>query len=365
MGRLSRYKKIKSIDPFAKNGSWKSDIGDSTTLRRVKKKSKTSLKLKEEKMKRAQGRNRGRKNKDDAASKKTGGCNGQGEDDGYDLPPDGEDEFDMNDLMGSLKKQKRKSNPLLDTTSASKMKTVTPSGGDLTVDTDRRGAGAASNVNTTDDNAQSTKNQKNNPNSNNANTKLDGTLTITAKTPTREIIAAHKNPQTKKQTNDKTSSDGLTKQEKKKAFLKNKKLKKRKRGKGTFDNDDEDEYVNQQALQALHSQSHSPPTNQNQTKTKQNATKQQNFTHTMVARSVMDVQVERPPTFTTLPRGAHKLAKNQKVKNNSSSAHGSIEEDDNAKAKRIRKEQLAMDAMREKVMKQYAILRESRRSGGR
>jgi len=351
-------------------------VGNNTTLRRVKKKSKTSLKLKEEKLNKLKGRNRGKKKKDDGSDRKTGGCNGFGEDDGYDLPPDGEDEFDMNDLVGSVKKQKRKSNLLMDTKIASKLKPVSSSGGDekrdekqdekwtSTVANDRRGVGVGVASNKADNNAPSSKKQNNNSNNSKGNTTHDGTL-ITAKTPTREIIAAFNNPKPKKQ--NETSSNGLTKQEKKKAFLKNKKLKKRKRGKGASDDDDDEEdYANQQALHALHSQSHSSSRQQTQAKTKQHVVKQQNHTHTMVARSVMDIQVERPPTFTTLPRGANKLAKNQKVKPSKTNEGNTLmEEDDNAKAKRIRKEQQALEAMRQKVMKQYAILRESRRSGGR
>ena len=36
--------------------------------------------------------------------KNTGGCNGFGDDDGYDLPPADGDEFDMRDLVDSVKK---------------------------------------------------------------------------------------------------------------------------------------------------------------------------------------------------------------------------------------------------------------------
>ena len=112
MGRVSRYKKVKSIDPFAKNGSWKSDIGDCSTLKRVKRKSKTAIRMKEQKINKLQRRRGGKANAGDR--KKSGGCNGYGDDDGYDLPPDGEDEFDLSDILGSVKKQPHKINPLLD-----------------------------------------------------------------------------------------------------------------------------------------------------------------------------------------------------------------------------------------------------------
>ena len=84
----------------------------------------------------------------------------------------------------------------------------------------------------------------------------------------------------------------------------------------------------------------------------------------MIARSSLNDQVERPPTFTALPRGAHKLSKNNKNKKDRQKYGGKGTDVDNSdKAKRIRKEQLALEAMRERVMKQYAVLRESRRSG--
>ena len=122
MGRVSRYKKVKSIDPFAKNGSWKSDVGDCSTFRRVKKKSKTAIKMKEQKLNKLQRRMRGgNKNGNIIDRKKSGGCNGYGDDDGYDLPPEGEDEFDLKDILGSIKKQKSKPNPLLDGVVANKM----------------------------------------------------------------------------------------------------------------------------------------------------------------------------------------------------------------------------------------------------
>ena len=60
MGRVARYKKVRSIDPFAKNGSWKSDVGDCATLKRVKKKSKTALKMKEQKLSKLKQRTRGK-----------------------------------------------------------------------------------------------------------------------------------------------------------------------------------------------------------------------------------------------------------------------------------------------------------------
>jgi len=371
MGRVSRYKKVKSIDPFAKNGSWKSDVGDCATLRRVKRKSKTALKLKEQKNAKFQRRARG-KNKDNGG-RKTGGSNGWGDDDGYDLPPEGEDEFDMRDLLGSVKKQTHKVNPLLEMKSEAKVATVSSSVEEKWTrkveKVDLRGVVTPSTGNSDNSNSQSSKNGKKNGGGNKTNSKGDGSLTITAKTPTREIIEACNNPKSKKQTMNDTSSSssGLSKQEKRKAFFDKKKSKKRKRGNGMLDDDDDDDYSNQQAtLQSLHSQPTTTlDTQQKQSRPKKHLVKQQNYSDTLIARTAIDDQVERPPTFTSLPRGANKLSKNKKAKHSNTNNASVKKEGDVEKAERIRKEQMALEAMRKKVMMQYAALRESRRGGGR
>jgi len=341
-------------------------VGDLSTLKRVKRKSKTALKLKEQKMTKSQRRMRGKK---DEGGRKGGGSNGFGDDDGYDLPPEGEDEFDMNDLMGSVKKQKHKSNQLLEPKSDAKLATVVPSGAEKWTPQaereDLRGVGVAPKG----DSAGSGAKQKNSAAT--SKYKDDGTLIITSKTSTREIIAHCNNPDSKKNTNNGTAAYGSSKQEKRKAFCEKKKLKKRNRSGGALDDDDDEDFANQQALQALHSQPNPSSVQQKQAKpNKKHLSKQENYSDTLVARSVMDDQVERPPTFTRLPRGADKLAKNiKKAKhsnNNDNSGGNSMgEEGDQQKSERIRKEQQALEAMREKVMKQYAVLKERRRNGGR
>jgi len=108
---------------------------------------------------------------------------------------------------------------------------------------------------------------------------------------------------------------------------------------------------------------------------------QQKDTNTIIARRTtateFNVQVERPPKFTMLPLGASKLAKNRKTNLSAKEVNtpeggggggeggGGGNEDDvvaatSTTAQRIRKEKQEMEEMRERVMKQYAILRESR-----
>jgi len=286
MGRVSRYKKVKSIDPFAKNGSWKSDVGDCSTFRRVKKKSKTAIKMKEQKLNKLQRRMRGGNKNDNGIidRKKSGGCNGYGDDDGYDLPPDGEDDFDLKDILGSIKKQKSEANPLLDGVVANKMPIVKPS-----VSMSSTSTTTSSTHNSTDNKKSKQKNDGNNKKiSSKANIKYDGTQKITAKTSTKEIIEACSNPKLQKQSNGKSiNGDDTTttnKQEKRKAYLAKKKQKKRKRSSPLDDSDNEDY---QQALQSLHSQhtssTSSPTTNKQNKQQKQHEVQQPNFTHTMIA----------------------------------------------------------------------------------
>ena len=310
MGRVARYKKVKSVDPFAKARTWTEDVGDTSNIRRVKKRSKTAQKLKDQKNKKR--RNTDKKN-----------------DDGFDLPPEGEDEFDMADLMGSVKRQKVKSdellkgsNPILDSAVSSKSSSGS-SEKPKVEKIDTRGVKTSSKQSNAQSNAKESKQNTKNAKATKSSSKG---LEITAHTPTREIIAACNDPKTQQQ-----GADGLnSKQAKRKAFFEQKKLKKK--NKRVRDDDyDEDEYES---------------ANTGAASTKQS-------TSSLVARTAIDDQVERPPIFSSLPRGATSKKKKTAAKEEN--------EDDGEKADRIRKEQQALKAMRQRVMAQYAVLRESRR----
>jgi len=93
MGRVARYKKIKSFDPFSRQnggnieydavGVW----GLGSDGRKHKKRSKTSERLRAQR--------KGKKYK------------GPNEDRAFDIPPSTKDDFDVRDLVGSLKKEKQ------------------------------------------------------------------------------------------------------------------------------------------------------------------------------------------------------------------------------------------------------------------
>ncbi|KAL7465974.1 hypothetical protein ACHAXS_006298 [Conticribra weissflogii] len=345
MGRVARYKKVKSIDPFAKKSTWDSDFGDTTcgSLRRVKRRSKTALKLKEQKMKKLQKRGKMGTSEE---KRKRGGSNGWGDDDGYDLPPDGEDEFDMADLMGSVKTQAVKPTKILEsrnkTTTISSPSAIEEKWTRKVEAVDLRGISIEHGTNEKPSSSKGTQQKQADSKKSNINSKKNSaSLTITAKTPTKDIIAAFSNPKTAKAKNEKkqitiTSPSSMSKQEKRKAFMEHKKAKKRNRG-NNFDGDNDDIGYNE--YNAASGTKMAP----------------------IVARNVIGDQVERPPIFSTLPRGA---SKNKKPKTTKNSSQQNDKEREDEKAQRIRKEQLALVAMRDNVMKQYAILREKRRSGG-
>jgi hypothetical protein len=322
MGRVARYKKVKSVDPFAKARTWTEDVGDKCNVRRVKKRSKTAQKLKDQK-------NKKRKYAD---NKK--GC----DDGGFDLPPDGEDEFDMADLLGSVKRQKLKSddflrgsNSILDSAAIAKSMIISSSSGEKLASkvekVDTRG------VKSTSQKPREQKNAKVTGKNAAAATKATSYgIEITAHTPTREIIAACNKP-----INQQLGAEGTnSKQAKRKAFFEQKKLKKKNKRSQGYDSEDDD-----------YNKPHSTATSVTKKPTSQHTA------HALVARSALDDQVERPPIFSALPRGA--------LKKKTAAAKGK-NKDDSAKADMIRKEQKALEAMRQRVMAQYAALRESRRA---
>ena len=101
MGRVARYKKVKAFDPYSKQnghgrrmmsletvGVW--GLGDNG--RKAKKRSLTAQKLMAQKL----------KHKKKKEFKNTNGGNVND----FDIPPESDDDFDLNDLVGSLKPQK-------------------------------------------------------------------------------------------------------------------------------------------------------------------------------------------------------------------------------------------------------------------
>ena len=94
MGRVSKYKKIKAFDRLHSGGEY---VWGSADLRSNKKKrSKTAEKLHQKKLKRKRNKNFNANNEGNFF-----------DNEGFDLPPQGEDEFNLSDLRVKKDKKRR------------------------------------------------------------------------------------------------------------------------------------------------------------------------------------------------------------------------------------------------------------------
>lgn len=285
MGRVARYKKIKAFDPFSSQNKGKSlnldnvgvwGLGESG--RKPKKRSKTAQKL------------RARRNKDP-----------RGED-GFDVPPEGDD-FDMADIVGSVKKQKAPRNvetletstPLTRTTTAVPQKP----GDQVTTDTSDRDAERILRL---DKQVEPKKEPTGRMEGESKNA-----FRKRVRAETRQIIQR-----------ERTTSNNPLKRQKKKEFLNSKK--RGKRGVDSNEGPDDDD--------------------RDWSDTKSSVDDPVRFGE----------QAERPPTFNQLPRGA--TAKKQKT----SDGKGRI-----MAPEEVESEQKAMELIRKKVQAQYAEIRRKRR----
>ena len=370
MGRVARYKKIKSFDPFSKQqagglnldhvGIW--GLGDDG--RKVKKKSRTALKLKaQQQAKRLQ-----RLSTKQQQQQKSQKPNPQ---DFFDRPPDhvaattttndDDDDFDLNDLTGSLKKQAHPSvvaNALLLSSS--------PEDAPVTkqpprTDTENAGHGSSSTpVSPAEPSFKEQEQDGKPPSTQLPSHSSSSSSSRRVATEPAEEVALYKALQLEDDANHKTKATTKTtrtaerlpgegkrayrrrvhqetqqiiqsqrraqegnpeRHAKKREFMKQKKKNKRKRnqtdlgtdGDNTNDNDDEND-------------------------------KDWNM-----ARPAFGVQAERPPTFRQLPRGA---AASNNHNNNKSKPKKPLQ---------IQQEQAIMEQMRQKVQEQYRLVRQKRK----
>lgn len=113
MGRVAKYKKVKSFDPYSKKNGGKVDLpnvgvwGLGDNGRKVRKRSQKAERMHAKKVK---------NQAESKSNKKKNNSNKFADDGGFDVPPMEEDEFDMADLMGSIKKQKVETKDLLGAT---------------------------------------------------------------------------------------------------------------------------------------------------------------------------------------------------------------------------------------------------------
>ena len=324
MGRVARYKKVKSCDPYSKKnrgqvnldavGVW--GFGDSG--RKAKKRS-----LKAQLMRKSKKRNR--RDGDDGG--------------GFDLPPSSgmKDEFDLKDLLGSVKKQKLE-NPLAqDAASAAeddkKKKIVTETvqvGGNVATipktEADERKVARELKV---EQHIKDDLKKKEIEASGRQVGESKNAYTRRTKSETRQII---------KQSKQKVNEE---KRQKKKEFLNNKKSKKGRKGStnkfkqqpDNYDDDDQedsdDSFVTGERAVASLKEDYVP----------------------------FGEQADRPPDFRHIPRGASK-------KQNATAAAAANAKSKRMTDKQVQAEQDNMEMLRRRVQAQYSAIKLQRRKAG-
>lgn len=346
MGRVARYKKIKKCDPYSKEnggrlvldrvGVW--GFGDNG--RKAKKRSKTAEKLRLLRKKRESSASATTSSSSNKKQQRWGG-------DDFDAPPVAGDDFDLADLLGTLKKDK----PIVETTvAATKISVPVTTKTDLATTTTT--TSVASKPATTavheDEQVQEAKLLKVDKQLQKKESSSSFTVSLgrmegeskraynrRVKAETRQIIK-----------NQKVDNRNPEKKKRKKEFLNNKKKKKQKKGQWTAGNDSDEDNDNNSD-----DDDHNAP-----------EAKKGGFVTGEQAVAARDIavkfgeQAERPPEFRQLPRGAtKKKAPGSTSMMASSKAHPMSQT-------RIAAEQEAMEVMRRKVQAQYAVIKSRRRS---
>jgi len=325
MGRVARYKKVKACDPYSSKNGGRLDAdtvgvwGLGESGRKAKKRSRTSQKL----------RTLRKKNPHGASAD-------------FDVAPE-QDDFDLADLMGSLKREKNpldeedmKHQPYVPPTPATTNKTAKVNAITAAVaDPEEK------------EHAKLLKKVQQQVTTKLTETKFEDrrpgeskrAYNKRVKLETRQIIQK-----------ERQMEHNPLKRQKKKEFL-NSKKKKQKGGRGAaFDHSDGDDDADEMD-------------ERNEPAEGKLLTGEQAVAARARATQVhFGEQAERPPVFHQLPRGAKKQPKGQgsnrdATKTNNSSSGGMKEEE-------IEAERQAMDLMRRKVQAQYAAIKAKRKQAG-
>ena len=312
MGRVAKYKKIKSVDPYSKKNGGRVDLskvgiwGLGDNGRKVKKRSRRSELLRANKKPRQR----------------------PADEQGFDLPP-GRDEFDMNDLVGSVKQQKMV-NPLKDNSAKSQkdqdlfaVDRVAVNGNFATIPKTEKDEKKAARILNVRDQVKKEVDDKAAKNHSRMEGESKNAYAKRTKTETRLII---------KQT---TETRNPEKKQKKKEFLQNKK--KNKKGSTSFFSEDERDHRGGEGEGGTI------------------ITGERAIAMTDHVR--FGEQAERPPTFRQLPRGAKDKEDTRMDKPTEKSKKGMTKEDVEAESK-------SMEMMRRRIQAQYATIKLKRRLAG-
>lgn len=338
MGRVARYKKVKSFDRLHSGGEyiWGSNNGRDDK----KKRSKTAEKMKERKLKKRKHNNRNADDWNDV--------------DGFDLPPQGKDDFNLIDFQ--VKKVKKKqlddelySAPTLKTlskVSTAPASTITDNkikigNKTLTCTIPKDDLEERKLIHSLNIDAKSGKGKSEFTNTIQGRKEGESTRAFNKrlKEETKFALAQDFKKKSSSTTNANTDIDAygeqIGKKEKRKEYMKTKKMRKKK-GISNFegnlpDNDEIDTNLAQDDSDFV--------------------TGERAITATTALPSFLH-QVEEPPSFNLLPRGAKKKSKTK------ANREGGMNE------QKIKAEQDAMEAMRRKVQAQYSMIKSQRRKEG-
>jgi hypothetical protein len=307
MGRVAKYKKVKSFDPYSKKNRGKVNLdnvgiwGFGENGHKEKKKSRRAEMLK----------SKTKKGKKSIAEE------------GFDLPPSVKDEFDITDMVGTIKTQKAEK---ADEAFESQYKKVATATGPV-----------ASIPETDREEKKMVKFLK-------VESNLDKAHKQKAETTAKRVEGESKRAYKKRmqdETKDIIRQDRIVeknpeRRERKKEFLNNKKNKKRKAtvddddsdgpGAASYNDDDDDFITGEQAVKKMGDQVQ------------------------------FGEQAERPPVFRQLPRGAKAKAEPSKKPPKGTKPGMTSEQ--------VQAESNAMDIMRRKVQAQYALIKAKRKHDG-
>ena len=322
MGRVAKYKKVKSFDPYSKKNRGNIDLrtvgiwGLGDDGRRAKKRSQKAEKI------------HARKNKIKSKKKSK---NTFIDDGGFDVPPMENDEFDMSDLLGSVKRQKVETKDILgsdgslstNTKSAESNKKLKTESYDKIVTST---GNVASIPKTDEDELKVARLLRLNEQEKSKSEKEQQLRHARMDGESKNAYRKRTRAETRQIIKHSTRTKNHEKLEKKKEFLKNKKNKKRKKGGWDPYNDEnyrDDNYDD-------------------------------NPSYDSSVR--FGEQAERPPIFRQIPRGAKsKSTTTQSAK--SQEAVGMSEQ-------QIDAERHAMELIRRRVQAQYKAIKSKRKDGG-
>ena len=361
MGRVARYKKVKSFDPYSRESKQKRKslhdeyVWGSSETRKPKKRSLKSMTLRQQKLKNQRPNKRKQQ---------------QTINNGFDIPPE-EDDFDLNDIIGSVKKQqvmniipKSEPPPPTTTTTTKKAQSSSSSPSSSTalstseslIETDNLDMVKHKMINERKEHQEllrfTTKNERQETKKNVFEKKQKGEsmrayekrikeetrrIIDTNKLTTEKETASSKQQQQQQQAGDDTTNK---RRQRTKDYLQQKKLKRKKKLQSFANNDTNDENYTRDS------------DNDDNFVTGEEAIRQQQLAFLN--------PVEQPPTFTQLPRGAPKKSKMLHKPKNTNSNNGRSSMDE----AKIKAEQKSMEAMRLRVQSQYALIKAKRKQMG-